>query len=122
VLQVIAGNILGDGHIQTGSGTKNGIMKGNARYGISMIASSREYIVFLCGTTYAYFRPSALIPRPNTNIPNMLGRILHIIIFVLVVVPFLQNFMHFDTVGIRILTNSLRLYPIVLQRCSQPDR
>jgi hypothetical protein len=36
VLQVIAGNILGDGHVQ---GTKNGIVRGNARYGITMIAS-----------------------------------------------------------------------------------
>ena len=49
-------------------------MKGNARYGISMIASSREYIVFLCGTTYASFRHSALIPLPNTNIPQHAGK------------------------------------------------
>lgn len=59
VLQVIAGNMLGDGHVQ---GTKNGIVRGNARYGITMIAS-----IFLCSTTYASFKPSVLIPWPNTN-------------------------------------------------------
>lgn len=74
MLQVIAGNILGDGHVQAGSGTKNGIVRGNARYGITMIASSKEYIVFLCSTTYASLKPSVLIPWPNTNLPQHAGK------------------------------------------------
>ena len=74
VLHVITGNILGDGHIRPGRLMQNGEVSGNARYNITMIASSREYMVFICSTTYAAYRPSVLRAWPNTQLPHHVGK------------------------------------------------
>jgi hypothetical protein len=46
-LETITGNMLGDGSIRPGSVTRDGVVTGNARYGMTMMASSKDYLIFL---------------------------------------------------------------------------
>ena len=47
ILCSITGNLLGDGSLRPGSRTKNGIIRGNARYQMTMRASSKDYLDYL---------------------------------------------------------------------------
>ena len=46
-LETITGNMLGDGSIRPGSVTRDGVVTGNARYGMTMMASSKDYLIFI---------------------------------------------------------------------------
>lgn len=74
VLGSITGCMLGDGSIRTGSGTKDGLVKGNARYAITMKYSSKEYILSLMATVFSSFNPSVLRPYPNVLLPQHIAK------------------------------------------------
>lgn len=70
ILYSITGNLLGDGSIRPGSRTKNGVIRGNARYQMTMGPSSKEYLEFLRKNVYFYFKVSNLQPYPNINLAH----------------------------------------------------
>ena len=52
ILCSITGNLLGDGSLRPGSRTKNGIIRGNARYLLTMRATSKDYLDYLRENVY----------------------------------------------------------------------
>lgn len=68
VLGGVTGCMLGDGHIQKQSN------KGNARYGMTMKYSSKEYMKILINTVFSEFFPGKLIPYPNPLLPQHLNK------------------------------------------------
>lgn len=70
VLGSITGCMLGDGSIRPGRQTKNNIIQGNARYGITMKQSSESYIESLRNTVFSSFKPIKLHPYPNIILPQ----------------------------------------------------
>ncbi|CAO1639676.1 unnamed protein product, partial (mitochondrion) [Sympodiomycopsis kandeliae] len=68
-LGTITGCILGDGHIQKRD--KNRVnSKINGRYIISIKASSKNYIVFLCEKVFIFSGKIILNPYPNIKLPQ----------------------------------------------------
>lgn len=61
-LDVLRGNMLGDGSIQLNNHVKNGIVKENARYCMTMSTPFMKYIEFLQNHIYSPFYPSKLYP------------------------------------------------------------
>lgn len=75
VLYSITGNLLGDGSIRPGSRTKNGIIRGNARYQMTMKASSKDYLDSLRKNVYFNFKLSNLQPYPNLQLIQHVGKV-----------------------------------------------
>lgn len=73
-LHIITGNILGDGSLRRVSRRKDGTVGGNASFSITMIASSKDYIIFLRNNVYAAYGLSRLRERPNTLLPHHVGK------------------------------------------------
>lgn len=65
-LEVMTGNILGDGSIR--SPKKDGTVAPRARYCITMKAAYEPYIRFLRDNTYRSFGASELKPYPNLSL------------------------------------------------------
>lgn len=63
ILEVITGNILGDGSI--GNSSKDGRIMKNGRYRITIKASSLPYIEYLSRGPFSHFNPSDMRPYPN---------------------------------------------------------
>lgn len=61
--------MLGDGSIRPGSSKS-----ANARYNITMKASSKEYIELLCENVFHFCHTSRLIPYPNVNLERHKGK------------------------------------------------
>lgn len=70
-LYTISGNMLGVGSMRPGSRTKNGIIHGNARYQMTMWASSIDY---LREDVYSYFKVGSLVPYPNLQLEHHAGK------------------------------------------------
>lgn len=66
-LDVITGNMLGDGHIR--SSKKDGIVNEKARYSITIKTDSELYIRFLIDNVYRSFGANKLRPYPNILLP-----------------------------------------------------
>ena len=68
ILNIITGNMLGDGSIQYNKVLKNGQV--NAKYGMTMDIYSLNYLKYLYDTVYGQFSLSGIHPYPNI----MLGK------------------------------------------------
>lgn len=75
VLYSITGNLLGDGSIRPGSRTKNGVIRGNAKYQMTMKASSKDYLNYLRKNVYFNFKVSNLRPYPNLQLAHHAGKV-----------------------------------------------
>ena len=73
-LDTIAGNLLGDGSIGYSNLSRDGVARGNARYGMTMAAKVYDYLLNLYNTTYAQYSSSGLRPYPNINLPQHAGK------------------------------------------------
>jgi hypothetical protein len=58
----IIGCYLGDGGSNRGSGSKDGNLKGNVRYAITIDTYSKNYLQWLRDNVFHLFRPNGLIP------------------------------------------------------------
>lgn len=76
ILCGITGNLLGDGSLRPGSRTKNGIIRGNARYQMTMRASSKDYLDYLRENVYYYFKIGNLVPYPNLQLAHHVGKVI----------------------------------------------
>ena len=65
ILHTITGNMLGDGHIRSGSTTINGERKGNARYGMTVKAINKAYLEHLYFDIYKVFGAGSFSPYPK---------------------------------------------------------
>lgn len=74
-LNVITGNMLGDGNIRYSNMTRNkGVAKGNARYRMTMKTDRYNYLKWLYDNVYRPFTTNVgLIPYPNPNNPKNRG-------------------------------------------------
>jgi hypothetical protein len=66
--------MLGNSSIQFSNKITNGIIRGNARYSMTMSTNFMGYMQDLCNTTYAPFSPSRLYPYPNPDLPQHVGK------------------------------------------------
>lgn len=72
----ITGCLLGDGHIRVGSRSVGNVTKGNARYAMTMKASSKEYMEWLQKTVFHHLipLPCSLTPYPNVDLVHHKGK------------------------------------------------
>jgi len=65
--------MLGDGSIGFTKG-RDGKSATNARYSMTMMASSKPYMQFVLDRVYGVFSRTGLIPYPNTNLSQDAGK------------------------------------------------
>lgn len=73
---------------EKGSRSIGGVIKGNARYGMTMKASSLEYMQWLKNNVFHLYAPSAFVPYPNLSLPQHAGKIVEQYHFSTSSVPF----------------------------------
>jgi succinate dehydrogenase hydrophobic anchor subunit len=74
-LEVMTGNMLGDGSIRYPNLRRDGEARGNARYEMTMSAKAQGYMESLFNGTYAQYSTSkGLLPYPNTALPQHIGK------------------------------------------------
>ena len=74
VLGGITGCILEDGSIRSKRDSKNNVVQGNSRYGMTIKKSSIAYIECLRNTLFYSFEPSILYAYPNVQLPQHKGK------------------------------------------------
>ncbi|MBW5719173.1 hypothetical protein GQQ29_26445 [Klebsiella pneumoniae] len=73
-LEVITGNMLGDGSVRYPNFSRDGRITGNARYSMTMSTKAYEYILQLFNSIYSQFSSSGLRPYPNVDLPQHAGK------------------------------------------------
>jgi hypothetical protein len=74
VIGAITGCLLGDGSITVRNTIKDGSIQGNARYGMTMKASSLDYMKLLRGTVFSSFKLGPMYFYPNIELPQHHGK------------------------------------------------
>jgi hypothetical protein len=69
--EIVTGNMLGDGGISY----RQGVKKANARYNMTMKASSKSYMQYLLDTVYGSYCGTGLIPFPNPALLENAGKV-----------------------------------------------
>lgn len=72
-LNIITGNMLGDGSITRKFSNKGKII-GNAKFGMTLDAYSLSYITHLYDKVYKQFSSSGIYPYPNVKLDRHLGK------------------------------------------------
>lgn len=73
-LEIISGNMLGDGGIGYPNFSRDKKASGNARYAMTMSARTKSYMLHLLEVVYTPYSLSGLIPFPNTALPQHSGK------------------------------------------------
>jgi hypothetical protein len=69
-LNIITGNMLGDGSISYKKVFENGKIKGNAKYGMTMVTYSLNYLNHLYERVYKEFCSTGIRAYPNILLPK----------------------------------------------------
>jgi hypothetical protein len=73
-LNIITGNLLGDGFIQRAKPQENKIVSKKGRYAMTSSTKNSPYLIYLFETVYKTYSLSGLRPYPNPNLPQHKGK------------------------------------------------